>query len=98
MTEIALIVVAIIAVSSLSAICILLLISFRRMQAFLMGSKDPRAYTEVMKSISDRSLERTEKKKAQHQAAAHKRFKDAINRGEATDNEIREFGGQKVVE
>ncbi len=62
--------------------------------AYFMVAKNPQAYVEVMKSRDEKQYERAEKKKTQVAAAAHKRYKDLINSGEATDDQIKEFNTQ----
>ncbi|KKL28800.1 hypothetical protein LCGC14_2371540, partial [marine sediment metagenome] len=78
-------VIAIVAVAGLITVIALQQRMLIKAQAFLMVAKSPQAYIEVMKSRDERKHERTEKKKAQHQAGKHRRYKDIINSGEATD-------------
>ncbi len=92
--ETALIIIAIIAVLGLIATIAIQGYMLFKAHAYFMVAKNPQAYVEIMKSRDEKQYERTEKKKTQVAAAAHKRFKDIINSGEATDDQIKEFNTQ----
>ncbi len=84
--------IALIAVCGLIAIIILQQRMIMKSQAFFMIADDPRAGLEVMKTIAEKKYEKAERKKDAEIAKKHIRFKDIIQSGVASDDELKEFG------
>ena len=92
--NIAVIAIAIIAVGGLLTVIVLQQRMIMKSQAFFMIAKDPRAGMEVMKTIAEKNYEKKEREKDAEAAKKHARFKAIIQSGEASEEEIKEFGLQ----
>ena len=83
--------IAIITVCGLIAIIILQQRMIMKSQAFFMIADDPRAGLEVLKTIHEKKYEKAEKKKDADIAKKHIRYKDIIQSGVVSDEELKEF-------